>query len=178
MVGPYQARPGLVVVAGVRGSGKSWFLRRLAHETEPDQLVYVHDAIGDWRAWSQIEPLPPNVILRGLEEPDELAEQALNHAPCTIIYDELALALPSKGSPSESFYAREIVFRGRHYGVTLIGATQRPKLVSADLRALVSTTVLFRIKSDLDLKWLAEFVDPEYIERLPTLPDKHFIVIR
>jgi len=165
---------GLGLLIGRRGSGKSHLARKVALEAAApgNKLVLVHDTVMDWQRWI---PSP----LEGLYlEPEATAEQmaqwALDSAPCTLIYDELDRAMPlNKPLPKP---LEDIVRRGRHYGVSLIGCTQRPSLVSTEVRALVTHAALFRITAWRDAKWIADNIDDQITpDQLKNLAVNQFI---
>jgi DNA helicase HerA-like ATPase len=98
---------------------------------------------------------------------ESIAEHAIKNAPCTLVYDEIRVALP--GGPAADTVMTDIVTYGRHYQVTMMGSTQRPALVSASLRALISRAFVFQVTIQNDLKWIAENIDPEIAKQAPSL---------
>jgi hypothetical protein len=171
-----EVTPGLILVVGKRFSGKSHFLRILARKAAlRNRLILVHDPMNDWVRWNVKEPMPPNVEIFANVDADDLADYAIEkRAPCTVIYDELRLALPLNGSKDDS--AQRIVYYGRHDMVSLVGGSQRPCLIGSDIRALCTTFVCFSITHKRDLAWIAENIDEDIALKAPMLKQDQFLV--
>lgn len=70
---------------------------------------------------------------------------------------------------------RRIAFRGRHPGVTLLWAAQRPALVARGLTSVTSRFFVFRIQEDADLDALAGRIPREALAQVASLPDRAYI---
>jgi len=165
---------GLALIIGRRGTGKSYLARKIALEAAApgNKLVLVHDTVLDWAHWL---PTPlEGLYLESRLPPGDMAQWALDSAPCTLIFDELDRAMPLHKPLPEPL--EDIVRRGRHYGVSLIGCTQRPALVSTEVRALVTHAALFRVTSANDARWIAQNIDDEITHnQLKSLSPGHFL---
>jgi DNA helicase HerA-like ATPase len=164
------------IVIGVPGSGKSHFLRDLVRYAGGSQCrILVHDPMHDWLTWAEREgPYPEGVTCHADLEAEEFASMAIRQAPCTVIFDELALALPCMGKPSPT--TEDIVTRGRHLGVGIIGATQRPVLIGGTIRALHTWVVCFQVTSANDLTWLERNISETLPEKVRLLTIGQFAV--
>lgn len=87
----------------------------------------------------------------------------------TFAVDELALCYPNKNQPSGDHPFTELCNTGRHYGVRLIGSTQRPAEIGPTFRANASATYVFRLESDVDVDRVRRIVGLRDGEALKTL---------
>lgn len=64
---------------------------------------------------------------------------------------------------------RECLYRGRHYGVSLLLISLSPRAIPTEVRRQATRIVSFRQMFPTDVDWLSDVVGPE-AEKLPTLP--------
>jgi len=69
----------------------------------------------------------------------------------------------------------ELVQRGRHYGVHILGLTTHPYAVDIDLRRQATEIISFRQHEPNDLKWLSAVMTPQALEQIAQLGDYEYI---
>jgi hypothetical protein len=161
---------GMTLILGRRGEGKSRLLRQLVRLAPHKCLFLVHDQLCDWNKYQS--ELPPNCFIYNDMDAESIAVLALANAPCTLVYDEISLALPAIGKPAPT--ALDICQFGRHYGISILGSSQRPAFVSLSLRSLCSTLIAFKTTSPKDLDWFAQFASDEFAQELPNLKKSEY----
>lgn len=97
-----------------------------------------------------------------------------NRSYMTLAADELANAFPTHGGVTRCPGWSELCARGRHYGIVLIGASQRLAEVNTRFRANCTETVVFPQKGPQDRKAAALELDCT-VQELEGLADLHFI---
>jgi hypothetical protein len=126
------------------------------------RVCIVHDQLGDWEYWAQNgEDYLKNgcVRIETGKSAEEVAELALYNAPCTLVYDEVSLALPNRTTHTEDSAAQQILQFGRHSQVGLVGCTQRPAMCSVAFRSLATDFFVFQLRGARDLNWVDENID-------------------
>jgi superfamily II DNA or RNA helicase len=78
-------------------------------------------------------------------------------------------------TPESALYFEELVQRGRHFGVHLLGLTTHPYAVDIDLRRQATEIFTFRQHEPADLKWLSAVMTPEALDQVMTLGDYEYI---
>lgn len=94
----------------------------------------------------------------------------------TLFVDELDLSFPlniSKRDAKNKFYF--LCCRGRHYGINLVGVSQRMSLVDLPFRANLSDLFIFRLADYNDLSTAASMLGKPYKTTLSTLPNYKYI---
>lgn len=94
----------------------------------------------------------------------------------TLFVDELDICFPlnvSKRDPDNKFYY--LCCRGRHYGINIVGVSQRMSLVDLPFRANLSDLFIFRLADFNDLSTAAAMVGKPYKSTLQTLPNYKFV---
>ena len=136
--------PSVVVVYGRRGSGKSTLIKTLCASWDAEGKVGLVDAIsitGDVyadRLWREVPTL------------EELRGYSL------LCVDDADLYLPQRQAARRSEVLTELLRRGRHYGLTLVLATQRPSALAYDAWSLADSAFIFSLTSEVDLRRAAE----------------------
>lgn len=136
--------PSVVVVYGRRGSGKSTLIRALCASWDAPGRVGLVDAISADREvyadklWREV---PTLAELKGFS---------------LLCVDEADLYLPQRQLARRSQVLTELLRRGRHYGLTLVLATQRPSALAYDAWSLADSAFIFSLTSEVDLRRAAE----------------------
>lgn len=68
-----------------------------------------------------------------------------------------------------------VINYGRHYGVSFVGVSRRPKRVHRDVTANVDEVICFQTQEPGDLKYLAEFIGEDRAAKLPGLAAHHWL---
>ena len=92
------------------------------------------------------------------------------HAKLTLVVDEMDLSFPSgirQRNPKHGFLG--LCLRGRHYGINLVGISQRPKLVDISFRANMSAVYLFSLAEPDDIDVALKMVGREYAQTFRNL---------
>lgn len=136
--------PSVVVVYGRRGSGKSTLIRALCASWDAPGKVGLVDAITNDRE------VYADKLWREVPGIDELRGFSL------LCVDEADLYLPQRHAARRSEVLTELLRRGRHYGLTLVLATQRPSALAYDAWSLADSAFIFSLTSEVDLRRAAE----------------------
>lgn len=94
-------------------------------------------------------------------------------SPLTFAVDEMSVCYPLNVRDGHPF--TELCNMGRHYGVRLIGATQRPAEIGATFRGNPKATYCFRLESDLDVDRMAKIMGLKDRQELRSLPVGHYL---
>lgn len=88
----------------------------------------------------------------------------------TLVVEEMNLAYPAHQLKAGQRGLQRLILQGRHVGVHLIGATQRPHLVNRDFRANVAESYWFPLADPDDLAAAGKVVGKPNAERLVAMP--------
>lgn len=94
----------------------------------------------------------------------------------TLFVDELDLGFPlneSKANGNNGFYY--LCCRGRHYGINIVGVSQRMSLVDLPFRANLSDLYVFRLADFNDIKSACQMIGGGYKENLQSQQNYHYI---
>lgn len=102
---------------------------------------------------------------------DFLCSAARKVGNCTLLVEELAFVTKANKAPAPW---REATLLGRHAGVSVVGASQRPASVDKDFIACADLIHCGRLANEPDAKAVATFLGCDWRE-LMQLPDLHYI---
>lgn len=182
-----------ILVCGSRGSGKSGWTRQ---QCEPAERLLVWDSVGEWsrdRLVKSVRTLPElhRIIVADLAHPGpfeygytgpvnaktfntfcKLAFVWMKAAPGgVLVIEELAdVTNPAKAPEGWG----EIVRKGRHYGGSIYGLTQRPAESDKTLAGNADVIHCGRLSFPTDRKTLAEYLDIP-VKQITELPSLHWI---
>lgn len=94
----------------------------------------------------------------------------------TLFVDELDVGFPlneSKINGANGFYY--LCCRGRHYGINIVGVSQRMSLVDLPFRANLSDLYLFRLADFNDIKNACAMIGSNYKSRLQALSNFQYL---
>lgn len=173
----------VVAVMGASGSGKSCFIKQQIGRRKPRRLI-VFDPMGEYgdltrpvsslgemareaKAKTFALSLKPQAA-RAADQFDMLCRIAYTAADCWLVVDELSMVTkPGWAPPGWA----DCSMRGRHKGMTVIGASQRP--ASIDKHFFSNATVIRtgRLNFSADIKVLANVlhVDGAELSKLAPL---------
>jgi len=148
----------LTCVFGRRGSGKSNFLRLLQRRWDLIGVVSV-DAVTVYKG----EKAPVDHLVH---HPTAVKQ---SWKPTLLTVDEADEFLPVHGIPDP--YLIDLVRRGRHKGVSVVLATQRPASLSQHAWALADNVFCFQLTAKRDLERIAELDGEiaEHVDRIRAL---------
>jgi DNA helicase HerA-like ATPase len=191
----------LTAIFGARGSGKSTLARRLIGSAE---RVIFFDPIGDHarelgipqargldrlaermrgRASFRLAFHPPPG--REIEALDHLSRLVLDRVQkpyfegrsareILLVVEEINLAYCAPLDPDWPSFTR-VCLQGRHYGVNVIGITQRPKLVHPNFRDNAAETYILRLEGADDRQAVISRIGREHAETINRLGDHEWI---
>ena len=166
-------RADLVAVIGSSGSGKSLWIKSVALPALR-RPVLVFDPMREYGALGRVCPtlgalvtalkssrdgvlIYQPVKTRALEAQFETwCGIALAVRNCSLIVEELSLVTKAGYSPPRW---REVVTTGRHYGLAVIGSTQRPALVDKTFFSNATLIRVGRLNAASDKKTMADALD-------------------
>lgn len=144
-------RPWLVLVVGRRGYGKTYYCNRVMDAWPADAgLRYAIDPVAPDDA---SHPRFPEYIAghSDLWSHDAPARARFEYGKIgLLVVDEADRFLPTAQGHRDGLLS-DLVLRGRHRGVSLLLATQRPALVAYDARSQADRIVTYRLTADNDL---------------------------
>jgi len=180
------AKAKVIAVFGARGTGKSGWIKQHQEVRLAKRLIvwdYMHEyqqiarplnTLGDmlqairlkaWRVAYQVDHAKQDAAF------DFVCSAARAVGNCTLLVEELAFVTKANKAPSAW---RQATLIGRHSGVTIIGASQRPASVDKDFIACADIIHCGRLANEPDAKAVATFLGCDWRE-LINLPDLHFI---
>lgn len=184
---PSKANKAKVIgVFGARGTGKSAWIKQNPDVKAASRLLvwdYMHEyqqtakpvytlgkvlqAMRDkaWRIAYQVDHTKQEAAF------DFLTNAARTLGNCTFLAEELAFVTQANRAPPAW---RQATLLGRHTGMTIIGASQRPASVDKDFIACCDVIHCGRLANERDAKAVATFLGCDWRE-LVNLPDLHYI---
>lgn len=173
----------VVLIFGQTGSGKSYLARSMAREYG---RVLVADAgFGDYSPIEEVQSY--DSLLERLK-----SYGAFDGRPFRLSYDfrpiefelpfstvlnlrdtMLVLEEGDRFDPEMDDFG-EVIFRGRHYGISILCVSLHPRSISTELRRQATKIISFRQIFPDDIQWLAEVVGDEAyrLAELPGPPEK------
>lgn len=194
-----------VFVTGGTGSGKSTLLRRSLLPQVPRAIIV--DPVGEFRRerfkdrnarvfdlaeipgalrtltrrerWRLVADIPASsfpILARSLV-PERLAVEpslALAVGGCTLVCDEIH-TIASHSAPQE---VQELWQRGRHVGLSILAATQRPAKVSRTVTSMSQVLIACQTHEPADLAYLRDIFPRSVHQELQELARYHALVWR
>lgn len=180
----------LTFVVGRKGSGKTTWARRRLLEF-PRRIII--DPMWEYREGvvvrtvadlaEYVRPLRYHrysVVLRGSNEDGLAVCEILTAGEPTnptlpgalLVMDELDRYCSPHYLPDG---LQAVINYGRHYSVSFIGISRRPKRVHRDVTANVDEIICYQTQEPGDVKYLAEFIGEDVAAKLPGLPPYEFL---
>lgn len=82
----------------------------------------------------------------------------------TLVVDEMAASFPNRNHHGNAF--ADLCSRGSHYGVNIIGTSQRPAEVATTFRGNTSLDYYFALSDHADIEAVAKKIGPDAARRL------------
>lgn len=98
------------------------------------------------------EPRALSTLCRLLLKAQEPFKAGRSKLGLTLVVEELNLSFPVRGGASKSPGFAEVCSRGRHFGIEVVGISQRISEVDTRFRGNCSETVVFRQKGRRDIE--------------------------
>lgn len=191
----------LTLIVGKRGSGKSTITKALI---KGRQKIVVFDPRDEYtrgakcRTLAQVKKVMKAGWGRGFElsyvPPGGREPAALHDLVCflwsaqapyqkgidprklTLVIEEMNQGYPVYALPADMRGMDTAVNQGRHVGLELVGVTQRPALVSMNFRSQVSSTYLFALEEEQDVKLMARKFGRGLEDKIRNLPKYHCLM--
>lgn len=94
-----------------------------------------------------------------------------------LVVEEMNLSFPIQNLPEEYWGFGEICSRGRHYGINVLGVSQRVAEVNTRFRGNCDFHVIFRCADWVDIKTRAQQLGPSVKEQLEGLQVHEFLKV-
>jgi len=191
-------------VYGASGSGKTTKARELVSSL---RRLVVFDPLDEWarkgwarcttvagvrqalrRGWSKgfrVTFVPPAMgERRGLHDLSVLMRDA--QAPfrreqgprLTLLVDEMNTAFPVNNLPDELYGFPELCSRGRHYGISIIGVSQRIAEVHTRFRGNMTAAYFFRQGDARDVATVSAMIGPQHKDAVRRLSNYEYMFFR
>lgn len=173
----------IIAIMGASGSGKSTAIKQAIKAKKPKRLIII-DPMREYGDFAEVMPSLTACYLASRkksfkisftptgENKDEqfkyLCELAFKLGDCWLIVDELSVYTSASYAPAEW---SDCTMRGRHKGLTVIGASQRPARIDKDFFSNATVIRTGRLNSKGDVQTLADvlFVDKSELMALAPL---------
>ncbi len=163
----------IVAVMGASGSGKSTFIKQQIRKGRPDRLI-VFDPMGEYGEFgtsvNTLQSVAETVkgkkfslafrpdAGKAMQQFDLLCKLAYTAGDCWLVVDELAIVTkPGWAPPGWA----DCSMRGRHKGMTVIGASQRPASIDKHFFGNASLVRTGRLNFSADIRTLANVLHVE-----------------
>lgn len=187
---------GIIGVWGARGSGKTTRVRELI-AGEPRVVVF--DALDEyggggfrrvvtrldlwrsikrgWRAGCWRVAYVPGAdyaadlddVAGGLFAVQQPFKDGRDRRGVVLVVEEASLSVPVTAAPAGRQQFRRLVNLGRHWGVTIIAASQRMAQVSTDLRGNTSADYFLQLRGHVDYQAAGQLMGPRAVDQLRQL---------
>ena len=192
----------ITAIYGRRGSGKTTRVRALLRNR---RRVIVFDPIGEYPAYgfravtwaglarvlsevragpfqvsytpkSRAEPEALHYLSRALVEYQRV--MAASAGQVTLVVEEMALSFPVERLPLDLHGFKSVCERGRHWGVNIIGTTQRPATVSTVFRGNAAETYIFALDWETDVAAVCAMIGREHRDALRGMEPHRYLYYR
>lgn len=178
MIPNHKKQRDIIIVLGKTGQGKSLWTshyllykkRLLVFDPMRDLEVVYYDNTPELAAIiDYLHSMQAPDFNLGISNPDSLdllGNAAFLMGDCILCIEEAAFVFPMHTRTPQ--WLRDIIFLGRHRGVSLIITAQRPVSIPIDLRSQASRVVSFAQHEGADVQWLRTYFGTQIYE-LPNL---------
>lgn len=92
-----------------------------------------------------------------------------------LVVEEMNLSYPVTKLPPALYGATMLTLQGRHYGINMLGITQRPAEVSATYRGNCDDIYVFGLSQGLDFRAVSETIGREHEAKVRALKPHEFL---
>ena len=151
-----------------------------------EALPAMVEAIADrWGGSFQVAYRPPDFgdpvahldafaeIVRAVQKPYQLGEESRS---LTVVVDELAMTFPNVRRASSAFGG--LCSRGRHYGIELIGTSQRMADVGTVFRGNTSCDYFLPLRAAVDVGAATDLIGREHVAALRALQNHEYLCFK
>jgi len=174
------AKPDNKIIIGKTGSGKSikalnlvkdctrvLIFDTLGHDYSDGVCFYDMNTLKAW--WRTVHDKSFRIIYRPLDEIAEFEEICKLCWACrdmSVLIEEMDIFCQYGRTP---FSFIQLLKRGRHRDIHLVGVTQRPVGVDKNVTAMATEIYVFETNEPRDLDYLKERLSAEAVEQIKTL---------
>lgn len=160
----------IILIMGIRGTGKSTKVKEILSERK---RVFIYDTLGEYTSGVIIQDLATlsDVWLKVYDKNFKIIYQPINPVEdfsliCDLVFEcgdmtfcieEIDTFVPNNPQGLD-FNFCNIVQRGRHKNIELIGITQRPYTIPPLLRSQCKRLISFRQFEQRDIDWIAAMI--------------------
>lgn len=161
----------IIAILGASGAGKSTAIKQLIREQKPKRLIVI-DPMGEYGDYASHVSKVADVLqaarqktfkvafktssINPVEQFETICRIAYTVGDCWLIVDELAIyTQPNKAPPAWA----DCSMRGRHKGMTVIGASQRPASIDKHFFGNASIVRSGRLNYADDVKTMANVLN-------------------
>lgn len=176
----------IIAVMGASGSGKGVYIKKQLRKHKPKRLI-IFDPMGEYGEFAKIVTTMAEVVAavnakqfkialmphssKVKEQFDLLCKVAYTVGDCWYVVDELSVGTKANYAPPSW---SDCSMRGRHKGMTIIGASQRPASIDKNFFSNASTIRTGRLNFAADIKTLANVLHVPGVD-ISTLAPLNFI---
>lgn len=175
----------ITLIFGKRGSGKSFLTRKMIQDLK---RLLIYDSIGEYTQgviitdlvqlkefWGKVYPGNFRIIYQPVDPEGDFDSLCCEVCACknlTFVVEELdRYARPL--AMSRPF--KEVVQRGRHYRVELIGITQRPHGIDKLLTSQAKQMFIFNTTEPRDIDYFKDVVGYEVVKKIAALQQYEYV---
>ncbi len=160
----------ITVIAGMRGTGKTEFLKKLTSSLAIPYTVY--DVLNQYKG-SCIESNRYVPKEDSLDEFDGICRHIWNKGNHLLIVEECEIYLTNNKPISP--YTKQIILRGRNKNIGMWLCTRRIADLHKTPMSQANHLFLFKMYLPNDIAYISNFIPKEIADKLKTIPDYHFI---
>jgi ABC-type dipeptide/oligopeptide/nickel transport system ATPase component len=101
--------------------------------------------------------------------------KGIHNTELTLVAEELSTAYPNQIKQNLNGF-QNLCQRGRHYGINIIGITQRPATVSKNFFGNTNKTIIFPLAWQDDIKGILNLIGKKYQQDLLNLQPHNYLV--
>ncbi len=96
----------------------------------------------------------------------------------TLVVEEMSILVPNTTKAKGDRDFLKLCNLGRHYGVEIIGCSQRMAQVHTDFRGNTSADYFFRLRAEVDYSSAAQLLGRQHVERMRQLQPHEFLCFK
>ncbi len=158
----------IAIIAGMRGTGKTEFLRKLASSLSVPMTLF--DPLNQYPEFKNRRYVPRSDEIAEFEALSEKIWAKGNHL---LVVEEAEIVFKNKAEITPK--AKEIVLRGRNKGIGLFCCTRRIADFHKTPMSQANHLFLFKMYLPNDIAYISQFMPKGEADKLLTIPDYHFI---
>lgn len=175
-------------IVGKRGSGKTVLARNLVTRLDCRRIVYYdsngHDYSGGVICngldqlktyWRRVIGGNYQIVYRSINpraDFDTVCRLVMAAGNTVFVVDEVDMYFDNEGNPGEAF--ADVIRRGRHEDIELIGITQRPRKMG-EVRSMAEYLYIFETHEPSDLSYFKQSFSESLIDKIKALQKYQYV---